>query len=114
MELIKPIQHIPNDIVKLLLQFDGRIKYRNGHYIDTIDRNDDRYAMLDEVIKKKLKVYQRSNWLTPDVYIINIEFDQMPHIMISYYYNSAGTNYDSYRCVRYFNATNRYNEFFEF
>ena len=58
MELIKLTQHIPNDIVKLLLQFDGRIKYRNGQYVDIINCRDERYAMLDEVIKKKLEVYQ--------------------------------------------------------
>ena len=30
MELIKPKQYIPGDIVKIMLKFEGRIKYRHG------------------------------------------------------------------------------------
>ena len=89
MELIKPTQHIPNDIVKILLQFDGRIKYRNGRYIDIIAYDDERYAMLDKVVKKKLEVYRDSNKDRPllfNYFVHYIYFNKFPYIGIKYVY----------------------------
>ena len=92
MELIKPTQHIPNDIVKLLLQFDGRIKYRDGQYVDTIDRNDERYSMLDKVIKKKLEiyysVYEEDEHIEYDSFIHDIFFENLPDVKLTYLYFS--------------------------
>ena len=91
MELIKPKQHIPNDIVKILLQFDGRIKYRNGQYVDTIDRNDDRYAMLDKLTKKKIELYQSEIEDGPieyDSFIHDIFFENLPDVKLTYLYFS--------------------------
>lgn len=48
----------PLDIVKIILQYDGRIKYRNGCYIDTIDPKDNRYHMLKNIIDKKFQIYK--------------------------------------------------------
>ena len=90
MELIKPTQHIPNDIVKLLLQFDGRIKYRNGQYVDSIAYDDKRYTMLDEVIKKKLKIYYvdsiKDRPLLFNYFVHYIYFNKFPYIEIKYVY----------------------------
>lgn len=47
---------VPIDIVKEILAYDGRIKYRSGCYVDIIHRYDERYAMLTPVIEKKLKI----------------------------------------------------------
>ena len=95
MELIKPKQHIPNDIVKLLLQFDGRIKYRNGQYVDSIDRNDERYVMLDKVTKKKIEIYQseiedhiEDESINYDNFIHNVFFENLPNIALTYLYIS--------------------------
>lgn len=45
-------REIPVDILHLILQFDGRIKKRNGVYINQILVNDERYRLLQTIPKK--------------------------------------------------------------
>jgi hypothetical protein len=40
---------LPQDIINLILQFDGRIKYRKGEYINCISKNDYRYNILSKL-----------------------------------------------------------------
>jgi len=40
---------IPQDILNLILQFDGRIKYRKGEYVNRISKNDYRYNILSKL-----------------------------------------------------------------
>lgn len=39
----------PQDILNLILQFDGRIKYRRGEYVNCISKNDYRYNILSKL-----------------------------------------------------------------
>jgi len=50
------VPYIPKEILHVILQYDGRIHYRNGKYMNSIDKNDDRYNMLRHIISKKLKI----------------------------------------------------------
>jgi hypothetical protein len=40
---------LPQDIVNLIIQYDGRIKYRKGEYINCISKNDYRYNILSKL-----------------------------------------------------------------
>ena len=42
---------LPLEIVHRILEYDGRIKYRHGKYMNQISKNDDRYEMLLTVPK---------------------------------------------------------------
>lgn len=48
------VQHIPKELLHIILEYDGRIKYRNGKYINSIDKNDKRYDIIKPVISKSL------------------------------------------------------------
>ena len=39
----------PQDIVNLIIQYDGRIKYTKGKYVNCISKNDYRYNILSNL-----------------------------------------------------------------
>jgi len=43
------MNELPQDILNLILGFDGRIKYRKGEYINCISKNDYRYNILSKL-----------------------------------------------------------------
>ena len=34
--------YIPNELLDIILEYDGRIKYKNGQYVTIIHQNDER------------------------------------------------------------------------
>lgn len=40
------MEHLPLDIVNTILQFDGRMVYRSGKYMNRIPKTDPRYEIL--------------------------------------------------------------------
>ena len=44
---------LPKDVVNIILEYDGQIRYRNGEYINIIPKTDKRYTMVNAIIKKK-------------------------------------------------------------
>ena len=40
---------LPLELIYLILEYDGRIKYRNGKYMNQIAQDDDRYKMLQSM-----------------------------------------------------------------
>ena len=53
-----PIHNLPFDVLNIILQYDGRIKYLHKQriYVNIIHKNDYRYNMLETKIKKKINV----------------------------------------------------------
>ena len=45
----------PIDIIHQILEYDGKIKHRNGKYMNQIARNDARYIMLLKLIPKTIE-----------------------------------------------------------
>lgn len=47
------ISYIPKHVLHIILEYDGRIKYKNGKYINVIHKKDDIYNIITPVITKK-------------------------------------------------------------
>ena len=48
--------NIPKELIDLILNYDGRIKYTKGKYVNIIHKYDFRYSIINPLIIKKLKI----------------------------------------------------------
>jgi len=39
-------QYIPTELLDIILEYDGRIKYKKGKYVNIIHKNDERYNII--------------------------------------------------------------------
>jgi hypothetical protein len=78
---------LPSEIVHRILEYDGRIKYRNGKYMNQIDPDDYRYHLL-----RKIPVFQRDDWYTGNFYVYRIHYnDYENHNMVVYIFDESIT-----------------------
>ena len=47
------------EILHIILSYDGRIKYRNGKYVNIIHKDDERYNIIAPIINKKMEIIQQ-------------------------------------------------------
>ena len=52
---------LPKELLHIILEFDGRIKYRNGQYVNIIHKHDERYDMIKPLISKKIEILKTIN-----------------------------------------------------
>jgi hypothetical protein len=53
------VPYIPIDLLNIILQYDGRIKYKNGKFVNIIHKNDERYYIIKPIMSKKMKIMER-------------------------------------------------------
>ena len=53
--------NLPKEIINIILEYDGRIRYRNGKYIDQINKEDKMYECIKEKTKKDLELVKNIN-----------------------------------------------------
>jgi len=55
-------KNTPMDIVKQILDYSGAIKYRNGKFMGRIEKEDERYTILETVSPIKTKLFNGNPW----------------------------------------------------
>ena len=51
-----PFPYISKELLDIILEYDGRIKYKKGKYINILHKNDIRYNIITPVIIKKIEI----------------------------------------------------------
>ena len=61
--MFKPIPSLPFDVLNIILQYDGRIKFLHKRriYVNTISKNDYRYNIIETKINKKINLIENLN-----------------------------------------------------
>ena len=85
------VPYIPTELLHIILQYDGRIKYKNGKYVNIIHKNDTRYDIIQKVISKKLLIMKNID-VADDGFYFEFNFDVDNKVGLYYDYNLGYNN----------------------
>lgn len=91
------MRYIPRELVNIILEYDGRIQYRRGHYVNIIHKHDYRYDAIAPLLYKKLEIMKtietsghaaNSGRLHhPDGFYFEVNFDTLKGVVLCYDYH---------------------------
>ena len=85
------VSNIPEELLHIILSYDGRIKYKNGKYVNIIHKNDERYNIITPIISKKMKIMQNIE-LDGTGFYFEFGFDKCKSVGLVYDYNFSYAN----------------------
>ena len=62
------LTEVPEELIHIILSYDGRIKYKDGKYVNIIHKNDERYNIITPIISKKIKIMQKIQFIESEFY----------------------------------------------
>ena len=81
------LTEVPEELLHIILSYDGRIKYRNGKYVDIIDKNDERYNIISPIINKKIEILRNIEEFSDSGFYFEFTFEKQPMLALCYYYD---------------------------
>ena len=77
------VPYIPKELLHIILEYDCKIKYRNGKYIDIIAKNDERYNIINPIINKKIQILNKIHIIDREFYF-EFGFDSLYNVGLCY------------------------------
>lgn len=80
--------YIPKELVNIILEYDGNIKYRKGKYINIIHKNDVRRKIVSHIISKKIRIINNILFDNLDFYFeVGFDMDNTFGLYFDYNYS---------------------------
>ena len=83
--------YLPKELLHIILEYDGRIKYKNGEYVNIIHKNDKRYNIIKPLIGKKMEILKHVEFYNFGFYF-EFGFDIYNDVGLAYDYNYSREN----------------------
>jgi len=84
-------KYIPKELLHIILEYDGRIKYINGKYVNIIRKNDERYIIIKPLLSKKIQIMKKIE-LDGSSFYFEFGFDICNLVGLVYDYNFSNEN----------------------
>jgi len=81
----------PEDLLHIILEYDGRIKYKHGKYVNIIHKYDERYNIIAPIISKKIEIMKTIEFYRSGFYF-ELWFDAFDSVGLAYDYNFSCIN----------------------
>ena len=85
------VSYIPEELLHIILSYDGRIKYKNGKYVNIIHKNDERYNIITPIVTKKMIIMKRTQ-IDGSSFYFEFGFDTCLNVGLCYDYNFSYEN----------------------
>lgn len=81
-------RYIPKELINIILDYDGRIKYEKGKYINIIHKYDYKYNIIEPIINNKIKVFKNVEIFSKNKFYFDINFDKYKYMGLIYDYSN--------------------------
>lgn len=101
MSIVKDLVNIlfVKDLVNIILEYDGRIKYKKGEYINVIHKYDTRYNIIHPIINKKIE-QMKTIEIRGSSFYFEVEFN-ISNRMIGLCYDYNLSSHDTFEICYY-------------
>jgi hypothetical protein len=86
------VPYIPTELINIIFEYDGRIKYRQGEYVNIIHKKDVRYDTIKPIIDKKKEILKDVQIYNKTEFYFEFRFDICPSIGLCYDYHFSYTD----------------------